>query len=74
MNETLIICNAYLQGLFIIGDLVRGITQHFSSKEMEQEIDQFFKEHTFRGTSMSVQQSLECIRINRAWIERIDKE
>lgn len=62
------------QGLFIIGSLVRSITENFASELMEQEVESFFKEHEFRGVIMPVLQALESIRIKRAWIARIGLE
>lgn len=37
---------------------------------MAQEVDEFFKNHKFPGTERTVQQSLETIRLNEAWLKR----
>lgn len=58
------------QGGFLIARLVKSITGNFASEEMAVEVDSFFKKHKFPGTERTVQQSLESVRRNAAWLKR----
>lgn len=58
------------QGGFLIARLVKCTTENFASEEMALEIDEFFKEHKSPGTERTVQQSMESIRRNAAWLKR----
>lgn len=54
----------------LIRSLVKGCTGNFASEQMAVEIDEFFKANRFAGAERVVQQSLENIRTNEAWLER----
>ena len=57
------------QGGFIISSLVQSF-ENFASEEKAEEIDNFFRMHSFRGTTRVVQQVIENIRVNQTWLER----
>ena len=50
--------------------LVKYTTENFASETKAQEIEKFFQEHDFPGTERTIQQSLETIRLNEAWLKR----
>lgn len=58
------------EGGFLLARLVKFTTENFASEEKAQEVDEFFKNHKFPGTERTVQQSLETIRLNEAWLKR----
>ncbi|XP_017887572.1 puromycin-sensitive aminopeptidase isoform X2 [Ceratina calcarata] len=60
-------------GGFLIARLVKCTTEGFVSEDQAKDIEQFFKDHPTPGTERSVQQSLESIRLNAAWLAR-DKD
>lgn len=57
------------QGGFLCTRLVK-ITENFSSEEKANEIEKFFASRNSQGTERAVQQSLENIRLNAAWLQR----
>ncbi|XP_071450915.1 puromycin-sensitive aminopeptidase [Hetaerina americana] len=61
------------QGGFLIARLVKSTTENFASEERALELEAFFREHPSPGTERTVQQSVETIRLNAAWLER-DRE
>ena len=64
-----ILLNQY-QGGFLLTRLVKHLTENFASEEKAQEIENFFKTHDFPGTERTVQQSIETIKLNAAWLQR----
>jgi puromycin-sensitive aminopeptidase len=50
--------------------IVQFSTENFTTVEMAQEIDEFFKENKFPGTERTVQQSIEKVRLNASWLAR----
>jgi puromycin-sensitive aminopeptidase len=64
-----ILLNQY-QGGFLLTRLVKHLTENFASDEKAQEIETFFKTHDFPGTERTVQQSIETIKLNAAWLQR----
>ncbi|XP_018320972.2 puromycin-sensitive aminopeptidase [Agrilus planipennis] len=58
------------QGGFLLARLVKFTTENFVTEEKAQEVDNFFKEHKCPGTERSVQQAVETIRLNSAWLAR----
>jgi len=54
----------------LISRLVKYVTENFVTEEMAAEVQQFFVENTFPGTERTVQQSIESIRLNAAWLKR----
>lgn len=64
-----ILFNQY-QGGFLLTRLVKHLTENFASEEKALEIENFFKTHDFPGTERTVQQSLETIKLNTAWLQR----
>ncbi|KAH9630426.1 hypothetical protein HF086_016964 [Spodoptera exigua] len=58
------------QGGFLLARLVKSTTENFASETSAQEIEQFFRTHQSPGTERSVQQALETVRLNAAWLRR----
>ncbi|GJQ68392.1 Psa [Trypoxylus dichotomus] len=61
------------QGGFLLARLVKFTTENFASEDMANEVEEFFKEHKSPGTERTVQQGVETIRLNAAWLKR-DKD
>lgn len=59
-----------LQGGYLVTRLIKYITENFSTEEMAGEVEAFFRERQIPGTERTVQQSLETIRLNAAWLQR----
>lgn len=57
------------QGGFLLTRLVK-ITENFATESMAQELDKFFREKSSPGTERAVQQSIENVRLNAAWLAR----
>lgn len=55
---------------YLLTRLIKYITENFTSEDMETEVDTFFKTHKFPGSERTIQQSLETIRLNCAWLKR----
>ncbi|KAL0822477.1 hypothetical protein ABMA28_004534 [Loxostege sticticalis] len=58
------------QGGFLLARLVKSTTENFASEAAAQEIEAFFRDHHSPGTERSVQQALETVRLNAAWLRR----
>lgn len=58
------------EGGYLLSWLVKSLTENFASEEKALEIETFFKENKFAGTERTVQQSVETIRLNAAWLKR----
>lgn len=58
------------EGGSLLSRLVKHLTENFASEEKAQEVEQFFKQHSFPGTERSVSQSVETIRLNTKWLNR----
>ncbi|XP_073947125.1 puromycin-sensitive aminopeptidase [Choristoneura fumiferana] len=58
------------QGGFLLARLVKSTTENFASESAAQEIEEFFRAHQSPGTERSVQQALETVRLNAAWLRR----
>ncbi|CAH0398786.1 unnamed protein product [Chilo suppressalis] len=58
------------QGGFLLSRLVKSTTENFASEAHAQEIEEFFRTHHSPGTERSVQQALETVRLNAAWLRR----
>lgn len=58
------------QGGFLLARLVKSTTENFASESCAQEIEEFFRTHHSPGTERSVQQALETVRLNAAWLRR----
>lgn len=52
---------------------MKYVTEDFVTEEVAKEVEQFFVENSFPGTERTVQQSIESIRLNAAWLGR-DKD
>jgi puromycin-sensitive aminopeptidase len=46
----------------------------FTSDEKAQEIDEFFKKHPTPAANRAIQQSIETIKTNTAWLKRDGKD
>lgn len=55
---------------YLLTKLVKCVTENFASEEMASEIEDFFRETDVPGAKRSVQQSLEEVRLNAAWLKR----
>jgi puromycin-sensitive aminopeptidase len=64
--------NRYKSG-FLLTRLVKCTTEHFVTENYAQDIQEFFDKHPTPGAERNVQQSIETIRLNVAWLKR-DKE
>lgn len=64
-----ILLNQYTGG-FLLTRLVKHLTENFASERKAHEVEVFFRNHSFPGTERTVQQSIETINLNAAWIER----
>ncbi|XP_076622057.1 puromycin-sensitive aminopeptidase isoform X2 [Colletes latitarsis] len=60
-------------GGFLMSRLVKIITENFVTEEQAKDVEEFFKDHPTPGTERTVQQSVESIRLNVAWLAR-DKD
>lgn len=58
------------QGGHIIRRLVGAVTENFASEQKAQEVAKFFQDFKIPGTERAVDQTLEKIRINAAWLAR----
>ncbi|XP_047517240.1 puromycin-sensitive aminopeptidase [Pieris napi] len=58
------------QGGFLVARLVKSTTENFASEASAREIEEFFATHRSPGTERSVQQALETVRLNAAWLRR----
>ncbi|CRL03424.1 CLUMA_CG016271, isoform A [Clunio marinus] len=58
------------QGGFLLTRLVKHLTENFASAEKALEVENFFKTNHFPGTERTVQQSIETIKLNAAWLKR----
>ena len=63
----------YGKGGFAITRLV-GITGSFATLERAREVEQFFQAHPAPSAARTIQQALERIRLNHAWLERNSRE
>jgi puromycin-sensitive aminopeptidase len=57
-------------GGFLLTRLVKHLTENFASEEKAVEIENFFKQNEFQGAERTVQQSIETVRLNAAWLNR----
>lgn len=55
---------------FLISRLVKCILENFASEEKALEIEAFFRQNTIPGVGRTVEQCLESIRLNAAWLAR----
>ena len=62
--------NERFKGAFLLVRLVKSLTEDFASVEMAAEIEAFFQEHPCAGTERTVQQGLESVHLNAAWLKR----
>lgn len=58
------------EGGFLLTRLVKHLTENFATVEKSEEIEKFFKANEFPGVERTIQQSLETIKLNVAWLER----
>ncbi len=49
---------------------VKGLVENFGSEEVALEVEEYFGNHPIAGTSRSVEQGVENIRLNAAWLAR----
>ena len=53
-----------------MAQLVKSLTEDFTTEERAVEVEQFFLEHPHPGAERSILQALETIRLNAAWLQR----
>ncbi|XP_069970729.1 puromycin-sensitive aminopeptidase isoform X1 [Penaeus vannamei] len=58
------------EGGYLVTRLIKYITENFATEDMASEVEAFFQERQIPGTERTVQQSLETIRLNAAWLQR----
>lgn len=58
------------QGGFMLARLIKYLTENFATEDRALEIESFFKVHHFPGAERTIQQSIETIRLNAAWLNR----
>ena len=63
----------YGEGGFGLMRLI-SLTQHFSTRQLHDEVEKFFADHPAPAAERTVRQSLERIRLNIAWLERNSAE
>ncbi|XP_014478221.1 PREDICTED: puromycin-sensitive aminopeptidase [Dinoponera quadriceps] len=61
------------EGGFLLARLVKFTTENFVTEELAKDVENFFENHPTPGTERTVQQSVESIRLNAAWLAR-DKD
>jgi len=61
------------EGQFLMPRIVGICTSSFTTLQMAEEIEQFFKTHPCPSAHRSIQQSLESVRSRATWLER-DRE
>ncbi|CAD6215605.1 GSCOCG00000417001-RA-CDS [Cotesia congregata] len=68
-NNWQILMNRY-DGGFLLSRLVKHTTENFVTEKRAIEIEEFFKKNPTPGAERTVQQSVESIRLNAAWLAR----
>ncbi|XP_073968531.1 puromycin-sensitive aminopeptidase [Rhodnius prolixus] len=58
------------EGGFLLARLVKHTMENFASDEMAREIEEFFANKDTSAAERSIQQSVESIRLNAAWLNR----
>jgi len=58
------------EGGYLLSWLVKSLTENFASEEKAVEVEAFFKNNEFPGCERTVQQAVETIRLNTAWLNR----
>lgn len=57
------------QGSFLFNRLVK-LSENFASLEKAKEVDEFFKSHQSQTAERTIQQCVESIQLNAAWLSR----
>lgn len=60
-------------GSYLFPNLVKYVTEHFSTEDMAREVEEFFENKSKASIERAILQGVECIRLNSAWLNR-DKE
>lgn len=60
-------------GSYLFPGLVKFVTQHFTTEDMAQEVEEFFENKSKASIERAILQGVECIRLNSTWLNR-DKE
>lgn len=55
---------------YLLTRLVKFVTENFASEDSAKEVEDFFKASDITGTERTVQQAVETIRLNAAWLQR----
>lgn len=58
------------EGGFLLTRLVKNSIENFASDEMAVSVEEFFKNKDCSSATRSIQQSVESIRLNAAWLKR----
>lgn len=57
----------------LLKSVTKGTTERFVSEEYADEVEEFFKNHPTPCSERSIQQSIEAVRLNAAWLKRDEK-
>jgi len=60
----------YFQGSGLGSKLIKGVVEDFATEDKAQEVIDFFKANMYSGTDRAIQQGVESIRMNEAWLKR----
>jgi len=66
------ISSRYSSG-FLITRLCKTVPEGFATQEDYDDVDKFFKEHPVPAAQRSIQQALESIQVNKAWLHKDEK-
>ncbi|EGI68003.1 PREDICTED: puromycin-sensitive aminopeptidase [Acromyrmex echinatior] len=58
------------EGGFLLARLIKFTTENFVTEEQAKDVESFFEGHPTPGTERTVQQCVESIRLNAAWLNR----
>lgn len=58
------------EGGYLLSRLVKYIAENFATDEKAQEIEQFFENRPKPGVERTVQQCVETVKLNAAWLNR----
>lgn len=64
----------YFSNAFLLPRLIKCITENFATEEKAAEIKDFFEMHPTPIATRTIQQSIETIKLNAAWLERDVKD
>jgi puromycin-sensitive aminopeptidase len=63
----------FMKGGGLISRLVKYLTENFVTEDDAREVTDFFINNPFPGTERTIQQAIESIRLNEAWLKRDER-